>query len=127
MSGREVGRRFVSSTGVLGRRVALGRAAYLHDKLDGADEVAQELENQVLLLLLHLIETILPSPLENLLACETSASVGLELVLRDHTTGTRGRAFFLFLLLIDALVCDSFGSDAERVTPMCKGRRDAKT
>jgi hypothetical protein len=31
---------------------------HLHDKLDWSDEVSQELENQVFLLLLHLIETI---------------------------------------------------------------------
>ena len=51
---------------------------YLHDELDGADEVAQELENEVLLLLLHLIEAILPAPLGDLLGCETNTSVGLD-------------------------------------------------
>lgn len=32
--------------------------AYLHDELDRTNEVAEELENQVLLLLLHLVQAV---------------------------------------------------------------------
>jgi hypothetical protein len=71
---------------------------YLHDELDRADEEAEELEEQVLLLLLHLVETIFPATLDNLLLCETDAGVGLEHVLGDDA-GTAGRDIFLLLEL----------------------------
>ncbi len=51
---------------------------YLHDELNGANEEAQELEKHVLLLLLHLIETILLASLKHLLGCETNPGVGLD-------------------------------------------------
>jgi hypothetical protein len=70
----------------------------LHDELDRADEETEELENEVLLLLLHLVETILPATLDDLFRCETNSGVGLEHVLRDNTT-TAGLDFlFLFKL-----------------------------
>lgn len=52
--------------------------AYLHDELDGTNEIHEELEDHVLLLLLHLIETELLSPGLNLGGGQTSPGVGLE-------------------------------------------------
>lgn len=47
----------------------------LHDELDRTDEVHEELQNHVLLLLLHLIETILLAAGDDLGLCQTSARV----------------------------------------------------
>jgi hypothetical protein len=75
---------------------------YLHDELDRTNEEAKELEKQVLLLLLHLVETIFATALEDLLVCETDAGVGLEHVLGDDTPATGGD-FLLFLELPNQL------------------------
>jgi hypothetical protein len=75
---------------------------YLHDELDRTNEEAEELENQVLLLLLHLVETIFATALEDLLVCETDAGVSLEHVLGDDTPATGGD-FLLFLELPNQL------------------------
>ena len=74
----------------------------LHDELNGTDEVSEELEDQVLLLLPHLIETVLLLAHGDLLLSETSARVGLELVLGDDATG--GRVLLLLLLLFGMAV-----------------------
>lgn len=76
----------------------LWASTYLHDELDRTNEEAKELENQVLLLLLHLVETIFATALEDLVACETDAGVGLEHVLGDDTAATGGD-LLLFLEL----------------------------
>jgi hypothetical protein len=86
---------------------------YLHDELDRADEEAEELEKHVLLLILHLVETILPATLEDLLRCKTDARVGLEHVLGDDTPGAGDDLFLLFELdvALSALICGIRGDD----------------
>jgi hypothetical protein len=64
--------------------------------LNGTNEVSEELEDQVLLLLLHLVETVLLAALRHLLLSKTGAGVGLELILRHNATG--GRVGLLLLL-----------------------------
>lgn len=85
----------------------------LHDELNGTDEEAKELQEKVLLLLLHLVETILAASLGNLLLGETDAGVGLEHVLRNDAPGAGSDLLFFFKLdtrwvsrrsLIDRLV-----------------------
>lgn len=49
---------------------------------------------------LHLIETIFAAALENLLGCETDASIGLEHVLGDNTRTARGDLLFFLELRI---------------------------
>lgn len=70
----------------------------LHDELNRTDEVSEELEDQVLLLLPHLVETVLLATHGDLLLSETSARVGLELVLGDDPTGSRVVLLLLLLL-----------------------------
>jgi len=76
--------------------------AYLHDELDGADEEAQELEDEIFLFFLHLIHTKLFPPRQHLGGGETVASAGLEHVLGDSAC-TAGLGS-LFLFLVDVLV-----------------------
>jgi hypothetical protein len=71
--------------------------AYLHDELNGTDEVREELENQVLLLLLHLVETELAAASLNLRLGETDAGVSLEHVLGDSAATTGGGSLLLLL------------------------------
>jgi hypothetical protein len=86
-------------------------STYLHDELDRAHEEAEELENKVLLLLLHLVETIFAAALGDLLGCETDASVGLEHVLGDNTAATGGDIFLLLELQNQLLVLDANRGD----------------
>ena len=51
------------------------KLAYLHNELDGTDEETKELEEEILLLFLHLIETILLASLEDLLGSETETGI----------------------------------------------------
>lgn len=70
----------------------------LHDELNGTNEETEELENVVLLLLLHLVETVLAAALDNLLRSETDTGVSLEHVLGDDATATGSALLFLLLL-----------------------------
>lgn len=74
-----------------------GITTYLHDELNRADEETKELEKHVLLLLLHLVETIFAATLDDLLGRKTDTGVSLEHVLGDDATTTRGS----FLLLLE--------------------------
>ncbi|KUI57714.1 hypothetical protein VP1G_10929 [Cytospora mali] len=67
----------------------------LHDELDRTDEVHEELQNQVLLLLLHLVETILLAAGGNLSLSETSAGI---LWLFRNDTATSLVALLVFLI-----------------------------
>ena len=67
----------------------MGKIAYLHNELDGSDEETKELENEILLLLLHLVETILLASLEDLLGSKTEAGISGdcdEMVSQLHST-----------------------------------------
>ncbi|GKT51544.1 uncharacterized protein ColSpa_11725 [Colletotrichum spaethianum] len=55
----------------------------LHDELDGTNEEHEELKDEVLLLLSHLVATPLAAAVDNLLLSETKTGVSLELLLRD--------------------------------------------
>lgn len=77
---------------------ALWGSTYLHDELDRAHEEAEELEKQVLLLLLHLVQTIFATTLNDLVAGETDTGVGLEHVLGDDTRATGGDILLLLEL-----------------------------
>ncbi len=69
---------------------------HLHDELNGPDKVHEELEDEVLLFLLHLIEAILLAPGLDLGVGETGAGVGVE-HLFGHGTGSTGFGdLFLF-------------------------------
>jgi hypothetical protein len=76
---------------------------YLHDELNGTDEEAEELENQVLLLLLHLVKTILATASGDFGLSQTNARVGLEHVLGDNTT-TSGLSLLLLVEDITTLL-----------------------
>lgn len=71
--------------------------AYLHDELNGTDEVREELENEVLLLLLHLVETELAAASLNFGLGKTDARVSLEHVLGDSAAATGGSSLLLLL------------------------------
>ncbi|KAL0635536.1 hypothetical protein Q9L58_005467 [Maublancomyces gigas] len=77
----------------------------LHDELNWTNEVEQEFEDQVLLLLLHLIETILLAALLDLGGSKTSASVSLEKIFRDRASARASNG----LLLIDSLIVTVLG------------------
>lgn len=77
------------------------RQTYLHDELDGTNEETQELEQKVLLLLLHLVETELPAALQDLFARETNTGVSLEHLLRDNASAAGGDLFLLLELKTD--------------------------
>jgi hypothetical protein len=51
---------------------------HLHDKLDGTNEEAEELEDQVLLLLLHLVQPETFPTLGDFVGRQTSASISLQ-------------------------------------------------
>jgi hypothetical protein len=70
---------------------------HLHDKLNGADEEAEELENQVLLLLLHLIQAKLLAAVQHVLRGQAVPGVGLQQIL-GHDARAAGLDV-LFLLL----------------------------
>jgi len=76
--------------------------AYLHDKLDGTNEVTEELEDQVLLLFFHLIETVSLPARSNFLLVQPHARVGVKQFLwyRTSTTGLDS----LLLLVLDVTV-----------------------
>ena len=76
--------------------------AHLHDELNWTDEITKELEDQVLLFLLHLIETEFLSPGDNFRRCQTMASVGLEKIFSNWPC-TTGLGDFL-VLGIDASI-----------------------
>lgn len=71
---------------------------YLHDELNRTDEETKELEQEVFLLLLHLVETIFPTAMEHLLIRETDTSVSLEHVLGDDAANTGSGVLFLLEL-----------------------------
>jgi hypothetical protein len=74
----------------------------LHDELDRTNEETEELEDQVLLLLLHLVETILLASRQDFALGKTDTSVGHEHVLRNNTA-TAGLNLFL-LIIIDVAI-----------------------
>ena len=71
-------------------------SAHLHDELNWTNEITKELEDQVLLVLLHLIEAEFLSPDDNFLRCQTVASVSLEKIFGDWSC-TTGLGDFLVL------------------------------
>lgn len=73
---------------------------HLHDKLNGTDEETEKLENQVLLLLLHLVETVLAAAGHNLGLGETNPAVSLEHVLGDNASSAGLDLLLLFLMAI---------------------------
>jgi hypothetical protein len=75
----------------------------LHDELNRADEEHEEFQDHVLLLFLHLIETVFPSPLVDFGGSETSAGVGLEKVLGDGASGSSGSDLLLSEILLSIL------------------------
>jgi hypothetical protein len=74
----------------------------LHDELDRTNEETEELEDQVLLLLLHLVETILLASRQDFALGKTDTSVGHEHVLRNNTA-TAGLNLLL-LIIIDVAI-----------------------
>jgi hypothetical protein len=73
--------------------------AYLHDELNGTDEEGKELEEVVLLLLLHSVVTVLLAAGKDLGFRKTNTGVGLEHVFGDLATTTGGLLFFLLELV----------------------------
>ena len=61
---------------------------YLHDELDGADKVHEEFEEEILLLLLHLVQTEFSAALEDFGLAETIAGVGPQKGVRHRSRGT---------------------------------------
>lgn len=61
-----------------------------HNELNWTDEEHKELENHVLALLFHGVESPLLAASDNLCLRETDPRVGLELVLRNDTSTTGG-------------------------------------
>jgi hypothetical protein len=59
----------------------------LHDELNGTDEEHDELQDEVLLLLGHLVETVLLSSLKDLVGGKTDGGVGLEKLLGNGLGG----------------------------------------
>ena len=76
---------------------------YLHDELDGSDKVGEELEDEVLLLLLHLVETVLLAAGGDLGVGQTGAGVGLQQLVRHGTLAT-GLVLVLLVDLVDVAV-----------------------
>jgi hypothetical protein len=76
-------------------------ATYHHDVLNRTDEETEELEDQVLLLLLHLVETVLATAGDDLSLGKTKAAVGLEHVLGDGADAAGGDSL---LIVVDHLV-----------------------
>ncbi|ROV95796.1 hypothetical protein VPNG_08757 [Cytospora leucostoma] len=76
----------------------------LHDELDRTNEVHEELQNQILLLLLHLVETELLAACGDLSLSETSSSV---LCLFGNNT-TASVVALLFLVIIQAVAILGF-------------------
>jgi len=78
----------------------MAAGANLHDELNRTDEVHQELQDQVLLLLLHLVETELSPSLLDFGGGKSDAGIGLEKILRNGTgAGTRRDVLVLRVLL----------------------------
>ena len=71
--------------------------AYLHDELNGADKVTEELQNQIFLLLFHLIQTVLLSPRGYIALRQAMPGICVEHLFR-HRTGATGFDLFLFFL-----------------------------
>jgi len=71
---------------------------HLHDELDGTDEETQELQDEVLLLFLHLVETVLFPSRCHIRARQTGARAGLQQLLR-YGTGSAGLNGFLFVII----------------------------
>ena len=74
----------------------LGDQTYLHDELDGPDEVPEKLENQVFLLFFHLVQTVLLSARGDFAFGETLAGIRVQHLFR-HGTSTTGLDHFFFL------------------------------
>ena len=72
-------------------------ATHLHDELDGTNEEAKELQDEIFLLLLHLIETVLLATLQHFSRGQTIARRCLE-KLFGHGSCAAGCGLFLFLL-----------------------------
>ena len=73
----------------------------LHDELNGADKVHEELEDEILLVLLHLIKAVLLAAGGDLGLGQTASGIGVEHILR-HGLGAADLGGLLFLL-IDAV------------------------
>lgn len=76
---------------------------HLHDELDGTDEEAKELENVVLLLLLHPVVTVLATAGSNLGLGQTNTAVSLKHVLGD-SAGTVGRPLLVLIFVLVAVL-----------------------
>lgn len=76
---------------------------YLHDELNGTNEVREELEDKVLLLLLHLVETVLAATRLDLRLSETHARVGLKHVVGDRAATTGGGLLLLVIEVVAVL------------------------
>jgi hypothetical protein len=75
----------------------------LHDELNRTNKVHQKFENKILLLLLHLVETVLSPPLLDLCAGKTDASVGLEKILRNGAGRGTGSGILITVIAIAIL------------------------
>jgi hypothetical protein len=82
--------------------IATRQSTHLHDELDRPNEETQELEDQILLLFLHLIETELLLALDDFLRGQAGAGGGLE-KLFGNGTGTTGLSSLFLLLDISVL------------------------
>ena len=76
---------------------------YLHDELNGTNEVSEEFEDQVLLIFFHLIETELLSPVDDFGIGKTDTSVGLEHIFRDLDLPA-GSVILLVLFFVDMAI-----------------------
>lgn len=82
---------------------AMGAGTNLHDELNGTDEVHEELENHVLLLLLHLVETVLSSSLLDFGRGKTDAGIRLEEVLGDGASAGTSHGLIVLRVLLSFL------------------------
>src|ERR1700734_3413730 len=76
----------------------VGIKTYLHDELDRTDEISEELENQIFLLFLHLIHSVLLATEQDFMLSQTDTRVSLKLVFWHDAT--LSRTFLLLFLLI---------------------------
>lgn len=77
--------------------------SYLHDELDRTDEETEELEDHVLLLLLHLVQAVLAATGDDLLLGKTDAGVRLEHLLGDDTAAVSVGLGLLLILVVDGV------------------------
>ncbi|GJD02139.1 hypothetical protein ColKHC_10964 [Colletotrichum higginsianum] len=91
----------------------------LHDELDRTNEEHEELKDQVLLLLGHLVAAPLAATVENLLFGQTKTGVSLELLFGDDTAHARGS------ILYYEVVTGRFDGWRQAATSVATGRRQA--